>query len=97
VGQGKPDDTELQELAARIEQQARIFDQVLSASPDPICVLDRVGRFTYVNLAIAQLFGLQQRHILGKTWQQLDLPPEFMEMEPIDAQREVVSLPQSDP
>jgi PAS domain S-box-containing protein len=86
----KPDEAELQELAARISQQARIFDQVLSASPDPICVIDRVGRFTYANLAIAQLFGLEQRHILGKTWGQLDLPPEVMEIEPIDSQREVV-------
>lgn len=87
---GKPEDTERQELAARIEQQARIFDQVLSASPDPICVIDRVGRFTYINLALAQLFGLPQRQILGKTWQQLDLPPALKEMPPIDAQREVV-------
>jgi PAS domain S-box-containing protein len=86
----KPDDKELQELAARIEQQARIFDQVLSASPDPICVIDRLGRFTYVNLAIAQLFRLSQHQILGKTWQQIDLPPDVMEMEPIDAKREVV-------
>ncbi|HEY9632783.1 MAG TPA: PAS domain S-box protein [Coleofasciculaceae cyanobacterium] len=90
IGDGKHDDTELQELAARIEQQARIFDQVLSASPDPICVLDRVGRFTYANLALAQLFGLPQHQILGKTWQQLDLLPELLEMEPIDSQREVV-------
>jgi PAS domain S-box-containing protein len=88
--QGKQEEAELKELAARIEQQARIFDLVLSASPDPICVVDRVGRFTYVNLALAQLFGLQQRHILGKTWQQLDLPQEIIEREPIDAQREVV-------
>src|SRR4028119_1099843 len=50
IGEGKPDDAELQELAARIAQQARIFDQVLSASPDPICVIDRVGRFTYVKI-----------------------------------------------
>jgi PAS domain S-box-containing protein len=90
ITEGKYDEAELKELAARIAQQARIFDQVLSASPDPICVFDRMGRFTYANLALAQLFGLQQRYILGKTWQQLDLPPEVMEMEPIDAQREVV-------
>ena len=88
--QGKNNDGELQELAARIKQQARIFDQVLSASPDPICVIDRVGRFTYVNLAFAQLFGLPQANILGKTWRQLDLQPQLMEMEPIDAQRDVV-------
>ncbi len=87
---GKPDGTELQELTARIEQQARIFDLVLSASPDPICVVDRVGRFTYANLALAQLFGLPQRNILGKTWRQLDLLAELMESEPIDSQREVV-------
>ena len=86
----KPDGTDLQELTARIEQQARIFDLVLSASPDPICVVDRVGRFTYANLALAQLFGLPQGHILGKTWRQLELPSEFIESEPIDGQREVV-------
>ncbi|AFZ20064.1 PAS domain-containing protein [Allocoleopsis franciscana] len=88
--EGKPDEAELQELAARIEQQARIFDLVLSASPDPICVVDRVGRFTYANLALAQLFGLPQGHILGKTWRQLELPTEFIDSEPIDGQREVV-------
>jgi PAS domain S-box-containing protein len=85
-----PGEIERQELATRIEQQARIFDQVLSASPDPICVIDRVGRFTYVNLALAQLFRLPQAQILGKTWQQLDLPSDLMEMPPIDTQREVV-------
>lgn len=90
LSEDKQDEAELQELTARIEQQARIFDLVLSASPDPICVVDRVGRFTYANLALAQLFGLPQRHILGKIWRQLDLPPEFIEREPIDAQREVV-------
>lgn len=89
-GASRVDDTELQELAARIEQQARIFDQVLSASSDPICVIDRMGRFTYVNLALAQLFRLPQRQILGKLWQQLELPPELVQMEPIDAQRDVV-------
>ncbi|MEQ9549028.1 MAG: PAS domain S-box protein [Coleofasciculus sp. G3-WIS-01] len=82
------DDSELRELATRIQQQARIFDQVLSASPDPICVLDRMGRFTYVNLAIAQLFGLSQAEILGKTVPQLNLPPEGLEL--FDNQREVV-------
>lgn len=90
IADGKLEGVELQELTGRIEQQARIFDLVLSASPDPICVVDRVGRFTYANLALAQLFGLPQRHILGKTWRQLDLPPEFIESESIDAQREVV-------
>ncbi len=88
--EGNQDEAELQELTARIEQQARIFDLVLSASPDPICVVDRVGRFTYANLALAQLFGLPQRDILGKMWQQINLPAEFIESEQIDAQREVV-------
>jgi PAS domain S-box-containing protein len=90
LADGLPDGSDLQELTARIEQQARIFDLVLSASPDPICVVDRVGRFTYANLALAQLFGLPQRQILGKMWRQLELPPELMESEPIDSQREVV-------
>ncbi|MGQ4650266.1 PAS domain S-box protein [Lyngbya aestuarii] len=84
----EPDKLELQELTAKISQQARIFDQVLSACPDPIWVFDRVGRFTYVNLATAQLLGLQQSQILGKTWQQLNIPLEAID--PINNQREVV-------
>lgn len=82
------EEAELRELASRIQQQARIFDQVLSASPDPICVLDRMGRFTYVNLAIAQLFGLAQAEILGKAGHELSLPSEGIEL--FENQREVV-------
>ncbi|HBB32616.1 MAG TPA: PAS domain-containing protein [Cyanobacteria bacterium UBA8803] len=88
LNENSQEDSELRELAARIQQQARIFDQVLSASPDPICVLDRMGRFTYVNLAIAQLFGLPQAEILGKKAQELDLPTEGIEL--FENQREVV-------
>lgn len=88
LGSGNLQETELQELEARIAQQSRIFDQVLSACPDPICVLDRMGRLTYVNLAMAQLFGSQQNQILGKGLLELDIPKEVMES--LDAQREVV-------
>ncbi len=88
IGSNIGDDGQLRELAARIQQQEKIFDQVLSSSPDPICVLDRMGRFTYVNLAIAQLFDLPQAEILGKTAQQLSLPPEGIEL--FENQREVV-------
>ena len=88
IGEDNDDESELRELEARIRQQEKIFDQVLSSSPDPICVLDRMGRFTYVNLAIAQLFDLPQGEILGKTAQQLSLPPEGMEL--FENQREVV-------
>lgn len=88
LGSAQPEETELRELAARIAQQSRIFDQVLSACPDPICVLDRMGRLTYVNLAMAQLFGSQQSQILGRSLLELDIPTEVMES--LDAQREVV-------
>ncbi|MGQ4647783.1 PAS domain S-box protein [Lyngbya aestuarii] len=82
------EETQQSLLTFRIEQQAKIFDQALSASPDLIFMIDRAGRFTYVNLALAQLVRLEQRQILGKTWQQLCLPSDFME--PIDTRREQV-------
>ncbi|HBE21765.1 MAG TPA: PAS domain-containing protein [Cyanobacteria bacterium UBA11149] len=88
IGENLTEDAGLRELTARIRQQEKIFDQVLSSSPDPICVLDRMGRFTYVNLAIAQLFDLPQAEILGKTAQEISLPPEGMEL--FENQREVV-------
>ncbi|NEP02792.1 MAG: PAS domain S-box protein [Symploca sp. SIO2E9] len=77
-------------LAAMIGQQSKVFDQVLSAYPDPICVLDRLGRFTYVNYAIALLFQSEQHHMLGKTWQELGLPPALMK--PLDTKRERVFM-----
>jgi diguanylate cyclase (GGDEF)-like protein/PAS domain S-box-containing protein len=64
------------------------LDEVLAVSPDHFYLYNREGRFTYVNRAGAAAFGLESKDILGKTWQELNFPPETMKC--IETQREVV-------
>src|SRR5919199_6077216 len=68
----------LQQLAAKVEQRARMLEQVLSASVDHVCMYDRLGRYTYANRAFTQSFQLEQTELYGKTWQQVGLPTETM-------------------
>ncbi|WP_211239033.1 GGDEF domain-containing protein [Desulfonatronum lacustre] len=47
------------------EMDTRLFGTILVASPDPICVLDLEGRFSYANRATADLFALNPKAIIG--------------------------------
>lgn len=67
-------DIALQNLAAKVEQRARMLEQVLSASVDHVCMYDRLGRYTYANRAFLQSFRLEQTELYGKTWKQLGFP-----------------------
>jgi len=67
-------DVALQKLAEKVEQRARMLEQVLSASVDHVCMYDRLGRYTYANRAFMQSFSLEQTELYGKTWQQIGLP-----------------------
>jgi PAS domain S-box-containing protein len=78
----------LQQLAIKVEQRARILEQVLSASVDHVCMYDRLGRYTYANRAFMQSLGLERADLYGKTWQQIGLPPETMKS--FEAKRQVV-------
>ena len=53
------------------------LDQPLSNCPDLILVFDRIGRITYGNGTASQVFGVEQRHLLGKTCQELGWLSEF--------------------
>jgi PAS domain S-box-containing protein len=78
---------DLQQLTAKVEQRARMLEQVLSASVDQVCMYDRLGRYTYANRAFMQSFGLEQTELYGKTWQQVGLPPKTMK--PFDAKLQI--------
>lgn len=67
-------DVALQQLAAKVEQRAKMLEQVLSASVDHVCMYDRLGRYTYANRAFMQSFSLEQTKLYGKNWQQIGLP-----------------------
>ncbi len=69
----KPAELELQRLTARVEQQSRMFEEILTAIPDHLYLLDRAGRFTYASLCAAQALGIKQMDFVGKTWQELGI------------------------
>ena len=81
VEDGSPElGEDLRQLAAKLQQRARVLDQVLSACVDHVCMYDRLGRYTYANPAFMQSLGLEGTKLYGKTWQQLGLPAETMKL-----------------
>jgi hypothetical protein len=70
---------ERQTLLGRSEDQARMLDQILSASVDVISMYDRKGIVTYTNAAAARMIGKQREEIIGQDWRDLGIPAEFAE------------------
>ena len=84
----KPPEQPTQNLAASVEQLGTLLDTILSNSNDFFWVLDRAGKYIYVNQAAAKAWGFTQNECIGKTWRELTLPGEVMEQ--LDVQRETV-------
>src|SRR5438270_8615635 len=63
-----------QQLLDKLAQQARLFDATLSAISDFAYSFDRNGRFTYVNKALLDLWGLGLEDALGKDFFDLKYP-----------------------
>jgi PAS domain S-box-containing protein len=75
-------------LSARFQDQARVLDQILSASPRQFYLFDDKGKFVYVNRTAAELFGLEQSEMAGKYWWDLGFPESAMRT--LDVHRENV-------
>lgn len=56
------------------EQQTRVFDAILSSTPDLSFTFDLDGRFTYANQAFLDLVGLPLHALLQKNYQDLGFP-----------------------
>jgi PAS domain S-box-containing protein len=68
------------QIITQFKQQAKALDQILAASPGLTCVQDRMGRCTYINPAGARMLGYEQSYFLGKTFLDLSLPAEIMDL-----------------
>lgn len=68
---------ELDKLAAELEQQARMLDQVLSTTPDQFRMYDREGRHLYASLPALQSMGVESKDVIGKTWREVGILPEW--------------------
>ena len=56
------------------EMETRLFGAVLTASPDPIFVLDLEGRFSYANQATVDLISLEADAVIGQSMFDLGFP-----------------------
>jgi len=88
IDERKRIDQSLTALSARFQDQARVLDQILSASPRQFYLFDDKGKFVYVNRTAAELFGLEQSQMSGKYWWDLGFPESAMRT--LDVQREKV-------
>lgn len=46
------------------------MDRVIEAVPDGIIILDREGRFDFVNAAVEQILGIPRRQIIGRSFKE---------------------------
>ncbi|MEP6778710.1 MAG: PAS domain-containing protein, partial [Gemmatimonadaceae bacterium] len=69
--------TQLQQLSEESDRQRRLFQTMLSSTSDFNYVLDLQGRFTYVNSALLELWQKTLPEALGKTFCDLDYPPDL--------------------
>ncbi|HEY9658309.1 MAG TPA: PAS domain-containing protein, partial [Allocoleopsis sp.] len=71
-----------------LSEQIDLLDKVLANSIDLIYVYDRAGQYLYASPAGVAVLGLQVNDVVGKSWRELGLWAEAMEIH--DAQREGV-------
>lgn len=66
---------ELRQMAAEIAKQARMFEVVLSTTPDQFVVYDRDGRITFASPVFLRALGRPATEVLGKTMADLAVLP----------------------
>ncbi len=68
------------QLSEKLTQQTHLLEAILAATPDNFLVFDLDGRFQFVSLSILEFLGFSLNDVVGKTWQELQLPAEFGEV-----------------
>lgn len=76
ITERKEAEREQQKLSSELEQQARIFDEVLSTTPDSFLMVDRAGKFLYASPSALNNVNLEPAQVIGKTWTELGFPEE---------------------
>jgi len=66
---------ELASMAAESERQRRLYETVLSNTPDLVYVFDLEHRFTYANAVLLQMWGKTFEESVGKTCWELGYEP----------------------
>jgi PAS domain S-box-containing protein len=75
-------------LSQSVQEQARVLDQILSASTQHFYLFDNKGKFIYASKPAADLLGHEQSEFSGKYWRELGFPKDVMTR--LDIEREKV-------
>ncbi|MEC7692545.1 MAG: ATP-binding protein [Pseudomonadota bacterium] len=67
-----PHSPPLSEQNEALHKQRRLYEAALSNSPDPVYIFDLSGRFTYVNDALLDIWGITWDEAVGKTLYELN-------------------------
>ncbi|PSB05945.1 hypothetical protein C7B69_24725, partial [filamentous cyanobacterium Phorm 46] len=70
----------LQKIHSQLKQQSKLLNTVLSTTPDRLLMFDRSQRLIYINRAGLELTLLSKTCILGKTLEEIGLPPELIKL-----------------
>ncbi|MFS8117114.1 MAG: PAS domain S-box protein, partial [Microcoleus sp.] len=70
----------LQKIHSQLKQQSKLLNTVLSTTPDRLLMFDRSQRLIYINRAGLELTPLSKTCILGKTLEEIGLPPELIKL-----------------
>jgi two-component system CheB/CheR fusion protein len=68
---------EIRQSAARLAQQARVFDRTLSSISDYAYTFDLDGRFIYANQPLLNLLELSLDEVVGKNFYELPYPKDL--------------------
>ncbi|WP_018879850.1 PAS domain-containing protein [Thioalkalivibrio sp. ALE9] len=71
------DITELHEA----QEHLALFQRIFESSGQGIAVVDRAGRFVYVNAAAREMVGYESSEMLGRSFREMDIIPEDSEEE----------------
>jgi PAS domain S-box-containing protein len=68
---------DLARITLESERHRRMYETVLSNTADFVYLFDTSGRFTYVNKALLDLWGKDLSQAVGRTFFELDYPPQL--------------------
>ncbi|MFP5076136.1 PAS domain S-box protein [Rhizobium sp. YIM 134829] len=68
---------QIEASAARYAIQSRFLQATLSSIPDYVYAFDAERRFAYANPIMLGLFGLTERDMLGRNFEDLNYPPDL--------------------
>lgn len=71
ISQRKTAERDLRSLKEISEQQSRLYETILSATPDLVYVFDLNHRFTYANRALLSMWGKDWEDAIGKNFLEL--------------------------